>query len=137
MATSRTFDQFSDRINEIATGIVKNVEKTVRKAALVFDQVVVLATPVDTGRARANWIATIAVPSNSTKDETDPSGQATIAQAASVIKSYKLGAGGIFITNNVAYIVPLEEGSSQQAPNGMTKQGLLAASRVFRKARIL
>lgn len=137
MAISRTFDEFGKRISEIARGIVKNVEKTVRKAALVFDQVVVLATPVDTGRARANWIATIAVPANFSKTEVDPGGQTTIAQAAAVIKSYKLGSGGIFITNNVAYIVPLEEGSSQQAPNGMTKQGLLAASRVFQKARIL
>ena len=57
--------------------------------------------------------------------------------ARSVIEGYKLGAGGIYISNNLHYIADLEDGSSTQRPEGMTEHGLTAAAIEFKKARIL
>jgi len=76
-------------------------------------------TPVDTGRARSNWFATIGEASTATSEtrrDTDAiTGAITTAQKAS---------GKIFyLTNNLPYIIPLEYGHSKQArnPNGMVR----------------
>jgi hypothetical protein len=53
------------------------------------------------------------------------------------IAEYKLGRGGIFITNNVAYIVALDAGSSAQAPQGMTADAIRAAQKQLGAARLL
>ena len=67
----------------------------------------------------------------------DPSGNSTIAANQATIGRYRLGQGTIFITNSVPYIVFLEEGSSDQAPRGMTRFAIQAANNVLRRARLL
>lgn len=111
------------------------VERVVRKAGLVADQVVVLSTPVDTGRARNNWILSIGTPLRGDR-EPDKAGGGALANARQAIATYRLDFGSIFITNNVPYIIPLENGSSRQAPSGMARQGVAAAAKVVRKARV-
>ena len=77
-----------------------------------------MRTPVDTGRARANWQVAIGTIPSGTLELNDKSGQATInkVQAASM----GVVAGDvIYLTNNLPYAVPLEEGYSKQAPAGM------------------
>lgn len=126
MATSHNFDQFSRRIGALAVKVRLGIEKIVRGAALTIDQVLVLATPVDTGRARANWIVTTGTPAETATEPPDPSGGKALSQAIGVVSQYKLDQGAIFITNNVEYIVPLDNGHSQQAPAGMTAQAIAA-----------
>lgn len=58
-------------------------------------------------------------------------------QAQGVISGYKLGAGGIFITNNLPYIKRLDEGYSRKRPEGMTDGAVQAALAQFKKARLL
>ena len=129
--------EFSKRMEVIAEGVVENVAKTVRKAALAVDQVAVTTTPVDTGRARANWLTSVGSPSNHTVPSPGPgsAGQQAIAQGQSVIGAWK--GGPIFITNNVEYVVPLDKGSSAQAPSGMTAAALQAGRKVVEDARVL
>jgi hypothetical protein len=80
----------------------------------------VLKTPVDTGRARGNWQVTIAdIPEGET-GTTDTAGQDTIATGIQALQSlgvYQI----VYITNNVPYIVYLENGTSKQAPQGMVR----------------
>jgi len=120
-----------------ADQVVANTEKAVRRAALAADQTLVLATPVDTGRARGAWLASI----NSIRERfdaaTDRAGATTIAEAQQVIDQWKLGDGTIFISNSVPYIVPLDEGHSKQAPGGMSAAGLAAARAELRNAKLL
>ena len=91
---------------------------------------VVMKTPVDTGRARGNWQVNIgSVPEVEVEsEEKGPRGKAP--QGASggvfdagqaVIKSLpsKRPFHIVWITNNVPYILRLEEGYSDQAPQGM------------------
>jgi len=118
-----------------------------RKAALRADQVAVLATPVDTGRARANWIASTGQPvseapegsqSGSTKEARGANAAAkALQQAQKIVQEYTLSQGSIFLSNNVEYIVPLDQGSSRQAPAGMSAAATAAATDVFRRARLL
>jgi len=95
----------------------------------------VLATPVDTGRARANWIVSVGRPRYQTTPDVDPSGAQAIAQGVRAVQSFK--GGSIFITNSLPYIEFLEDGSSKQAPGGMTKFGVQAAEAVLSRARLL
>jgi len=137
MAVSRSFTQLSRRLYLRARGLNKNVELAVRRAAIAADSSVVLGTPVDTGRARAGWIATVGSPSGMLPAQGDKEGQTTIAQARTVIESWKLGGAPIFLTNNVVYIQALDEGSSAQAPYGMTAAAIQAAQFQLRNIRLL
>jgi hypothetical protein len=136
MGLSRNLREFGTRMRVIARGVRDETQKIVRKAALVCDQVAVMATPVDTGRARANWIASIIAPADGIKDP-DKSGGAALEQGAAVIGSYNIDFGSIYLTNNVPYIVPLENGHSRQAPQGMAKQAVAAGAEVVRGSKLL
>ena len=91
-------------------------------------------TPVDTGWARANWIPQIGAPREK------PAGTRTQAEAgslpgdsaqgvATVVGSYRLSKGPIYITNNVPYILALDAGHSKQAPRGFVRRAIIKAVR--------
>jgi hypothetical protein len=134
----------------IAKAVERNTLKIVKRAAIAADQTAVLKTPVDTGRARANWIVTVGAPGAGTpvaalgpkggKGKQGVKGQATneaLEKGRTTILEYKLGRGGIFITNNVPYIGELDAGSSAQAPKGMTADAVRAAEKQLGDARLL
>ncbi len=83
-------------------------------------RVLVPATPVKTGFARANWRATLNIPSSRPLTFLDPSGQATIARIVAVSRSWTLG-DTLFIVNRAPYIEKLNAGSSPQAPAGFVR----------------
>lgn len=130
-------DKFQRNLAKLAKRIEDNAEATVKRAAVVADQVVVVATPVDTGRARGGWQVAIDRPATGpTSDDKD--GNDTIARARSIIEGFSIRLhGAIHITNNVSYIQDLENGTSAQAPQGMTRQAVLAARRVIESAKLL
>lgn len=70
-----------------------NLERLHRDSVTDLDNQVISGTPIDQGRARAGWSA---------------------AAPPKIGKIYKM-------TNNVEYIIPLEYGHSQQAPQGMVR----------------
>lgn len=119
----------------IASGLGREVERVVSGAALTIDQVAVLTTPVDTGRARGNWILTINSPATNADQENDKPGYATISKAEAAVRSYKIG-DIIYIANNVEYIVPLNEGHSpQRRPPGMVELAMAEGRKYVEKAR--
>lgn len=104
--------RFGDVTEKQATMIIK-------KIILVADSGVVLMTPVDTGRARGNWYPSLEVPSTAMNmAASDKGGNQTIASISAKLPSFKLG-GVFWMTNNLPYILPLENGHSKQAPEGM------------------
>ncbi len=81
---------------------------------------VVLKTPVDTGRARGNWQVGIdEIPSGEldTKDLSGAGAEVTGSEALAglIPGAYQI----VYVANNLVYIVPLENGHSGQAPQGM------------------
>lgn len=134
----------------IAEAVERNTLKIVQRAAIAADQTAVLKTPVDTGRARANWLVSVGAPATGTpvgvlgprggKGKSGVEAQATndtLEKGRKAIQTYKLGQGGIFITNNVVYIGVLDSGSSAQAPQGMTVAAIRAAQKQLGSARLL
>lgn len=99
---------------DISAEIAEFVGDTLRTLALDIDRRLILETPVDTGAARANWLASVGSPNGSQTDDTDQ--QAAINKGAAVIS----GANDyetIYVQNNLPYIQRLDSGWSQQQPN--------------------
>lgn len=70
------------------------------------------------GRFRANWQHGFGSPASGELDETDKTGGATIARIQSGVGGHP-AAGLHFISNNLPYAQKLENGYSDQAPQGM------------------
>jgi len=114
-------DQFIKSINLHVNQMPKElVSKTIRAITLEALRRIVLRTPVDTGRARGNWQVDI----NDASDlillqKFDKAGTQTILDGLSQIANLKNNPFvKVFITNNLPYIVRLEDGHSKQAPPG-------------------
>jgi hypothetical protein len=149
MATSRSFGEFARRMNVVSRIVGKNVEKAVRRAAIAALDAAVVSTPVDTGRARANWVVSVGRPSEYvvppsefgnkkiSEGEAQALANSTVTQGKVPIETWKLGIGPIFIANSVPYIIALDEGASHQAPEGMSQFAVQAAQRELKKARLL
>ena len=99
---------FAGDIRGFNKKVEKAGEKIFRGTALSLFAKIVQRTPVDTGRARGNWMAGL-------NRASDNSGgyQSVVARA-------RLG-DSLFLTNNLPYIKDLEEGTSAQAPAGMVR----------------
>lgn len=89
-----------------------------QKIALQALQGVVRASPVDTGRFRGNWQMQAGTPATGVLDRLDPSGSAALAAGESVIAQATIDAP-LWLTNNVPYAGRLEDGHSDQAPEGV------------------
>lgn len=107
------------------------VEKTdalIRRVALAVDTAVVLATPVDTGRARANWQVGLGRAPSGTLAAPGSAGEGTsnaLNAAQAAIASYH-GGVDIHISNNLPYIEALNNGHSSQAPSGYVERAIVA-----------
>lgn len=87
-------------------------------------------TPVDTGWARANWIASVGKPvGQPVGDPESGVEQANAAQQAGIgaVLGYKLAFGPVYLTNNVPYILRLNDGHSQQASSGFVQRAITEA----------
>jgi hypothetical protein len=96
-----------------------NIDKAHRMAVVLVAQGVVMGSPVNTGRFRANWQFGKVLPQG-TVSTLDTSGAATIARMAGQVTSVKAG-GEVWVVNNLPYAGRLEYGYSQQAPSGMVR----------------
>ncbi|AGN30435.1 hypothetical protein SXAG_00154 [Synechococcus phage S-CBS4] len=107
-------------------------EKQVRYLCLDLFKNVVQGTPVDTGRARANWQATINTPATGSTEDTDKQGGATISAASNAVSQ---AVGNVFyITNNLPYIYRLEfDGWSKQAPSGWVRTAIERTKQIAAK----
>lgn len=137
---------FAFRIRRRGRQVEEGVNKVKRQVALVVDREVVLETPVDTGRARSNWIASIASP---IFDDREPyaagshlgkaergNAQAAMGQAQGVISRVRPG-DDIYISNNVKYIGLLNDGSSAQAPSGFVQSAVIRGAGVVKGAKVI
>lgn len=101
-----------------------NTEIAVRKVMLETFSRVVMKSPVDTGRFRANWQSGIGKYSTETSEETDKNGAITIGKISTIIDGVKLDGRHVYLVNSLPYATQLEYGSSKQAPAGMVRTTL-------------
>jgi hypothetical protein len=111
--------QFTAQVGRFADeDVPQRVQQVQQKIGLQALRGVVNKTPVDTGRARGNWQTTLGDPATGTLDTTDQGGNQTIARGSSTVTTAE-PFSVIWLSNNLPYIERLENGYSQQAPNGM------------------
>jgi len=136
------FREFGKRMQKHGENVERNASALVRKCALAVDATVVLATPVDEGRARANWQVALGGPASGEIDPYAPgkggssgaaNASAALAQGKAVIATHTKGA--IHVTNNLPYIGRLNDGYSAQAPAGFVQTAVLAGVKAVRGAQ--
>jgi hypothetical protein len=144
MVMTTNLREFNAGLDEFyKVNVVGETSQMVRRVAFAIDRELVMGTPVGNpdlwkrkppkgyvgGRARANWIPTLGVPASEPVERIDKQGAATIALLAGVTADFKIGDGTIWLSNNLPYIVPLNNGHSTQAPIGYVEMAIEAGLR--------
>jgi hypothetical protein len=138
MAKMASLRDFTIRIDQLAKNLQTNVEKVKRSAAIAIHQTVTVATPVLTGRAKNNWFVELNQPNRNkaTTGTFDKSGTFITAQAKAVIDRSGVD-DSIWISNNLDYIVLLNNGSSKKAPRLFVQRSIQTAVNFIRTAKVL
>lgn len=129
-----TPEVFAQRIQKIANNVQTNANLLKRKVALYCQRELTYATPVKTGRARANWQVSLGAAITSPTDNT--SSQSAIAVANGVVSGSR-PEQAIVIANSVPYINKLNEGWSAQAPAAFVEATINRSRRAFEGQSIL
>lgn len=129
---------FAKKIRKVGQNVQTNATAAVRKLAVRINQVVITETPVNSGRARNNWFATVGLPSEETTDlkRYDKTGQTRINKNNAEISTVGEDQS-VYISNNLAYIKKLNEGSSAQAPAGFVEAAVTLAQESMKKIKLL
>jgi hypothetical protein len=117
-----TIEKFIDAV------LVQQVDITKRAVVEVYSRLT-QRTPIDTGRAKDNWIPSIDTPhlESRYRDNYNPTPLGVSADPSEILALLTAIVMGkdftVYITNNLTYINPLEFGHSQrQAPEGMLRK---------------
>ena len=126
---SQNMSQFAKRMTIRGKFTPTGAGNLIRKLALAIDQQIVKRTPVNTGRARANWLVNIGSPASETIEPYMPGNPAGNTQGA--LNQARQAIGGspdnvreIHITNNLDYIADLNNGTSAQAPKNFVRMAI-------------
>lgn len=124
---------FSLRIKRFMNQVKADRDTVIKKIALDCFSRIILRTPVDEGRARGNWQCEIGEMPAGTVALDDKEGTATISALQAKVLGIKAG-DVIYFVNNLPYAWPLENGHSQQAPNGMVELTVIEYQQIIDKA---
>lgn len=110
-------------LDKLAKKQGKKIEDVVRGVTILAFQRVVLRSPVDTGRFRANWNVAYGSYDSSTSASLDPEGKAKSDSVSSGVLSFPVG-GIVYLTNSLPYAGALEYGLYPNPPiRGSKKRG--------------
>lgn len=131
---------FANQIRDFRIDFTNLSDEVYRITVIKFFGQVVRASPVDTGRFRGNWFATISTPSTRTQMAIRPASQVNreIEQIVNQAENARI----FWLTNNLPYAETLEFGGyrdgpktvggfSRQAPQGVVRVTARTFSRVF------
>ena len=130
---------FNLSMEKFAEKTLDKLEVGFKKVAFGLSEDIIMATPVDSGRARGNWFPEINTFSNQEDLKADDKkGSKAISKTKAKVRALKLGQT-FTLTNNLPYIVRLEyglyplnskgsktiSGFSTQAPQGMVRINII------------
>ena len=133
-----TVYQFRADIERLCQELDASIPKLIKLIALDIANMVVEGNPVDTGYSRSQWRIGINAP-DTTVSGTRPrnaKGQYTTITAPQldITRLSQLSPNDhVFVTNSVDYVQFLEEGTSQQAPNGFIRLSVAQAEAKVRQ----
>ena len=109
---------WKNKPTNFALDVVKNADDHLKKIVGETLQQVIVRSPVMDGEFRASHKVTLDRPQNAYEKGFDLSGGATLAEGLKVASTSKIG-GLVYIQSLSPYGTRLENGWSQQAPNGV------------------
>lgn len=123
---------FDKQIAAFAKKANIGIDRAIRGTSIKLFSAIILASPVDTGRFRANWQAS---------NERPASGEVNgFADPVNKVSTYINGApfaNEFTLANNLPYAYKLEFGYSNQAPQGMVRINVARFQRILdEQARI-
>lgn len=124
---------FTGDLKRFSVKSVERVNEVKRAVSLELFSSVIRDTPVDTGRARGNWQTNTGAPIKSVVERDDVSGGAATKEAERVVGQSNL-ADALYMTNNLPYIEPLENGNSRQPPKAMVKRNFARIKRIIERS---
>lgn len=133
----------ANKMERLSKVIPVNVKTGLKETVLVIDQILVTETPVDTGRARSNWVvgtgpSSAAINAYAPGEKGSTAGQntqAALQQARDFLDANDVSV--IYISNSLPYIQYLNEGSSSQAPAGFIEAAVEAGVAHVRNMKVL
>lgn len=131
-------------LKRIEAAIKDKMAKVIRAGAINTFQNIIIGSPVDSGRFRANWQASVNAPKmnilfEGIKAKTDSHGKPIKNQFNSnqnIIgdtAEYTID-GALYLTNNLPYAVRLEEGWSQQRGAGWVASSVMEGKQAIKDA---
>lgn len=123
---------FEDEMKAATRRIIEGHDKIVRTATIDLFSGTIRDTPVDTGRARGNWVTQVDTPAHGVIEREDPDGSLAIAEVIS--ETPELAGREVFLSNSLPYIEGLENGRSMQSPAGMVRRNLARVRRIVDQA---
>ena len=109
---------WKNKPTNFALDVVKNADDHLKKIVGETLQQVIVRSPVMDGEFRASHKVTLDRPQNAYEKGFDLSGGVTLAEGLKVASTAKIG-GLVYIQSLSPYGTRLENGWSQQAPNGV------------------
>jgi hypothetical protein len=127
-----------DTVQELDALLVRATTHAARRVLILAYQAISTETPVDLGTARSRWVVSVGAPildppqiAGLSDEEVKALAAKTHARnqarAESVGGKYRIEQGSVFIANATPWIVPLNEGSSSQAPAKFVERALETA----------
>lgn len=111
---------FGADVRRFAVKTAQSLDKTVADIETQVISLVIIRSPVDTGRFRGNWQVTRGAPAQGVIERYGA--QASIQEMESIVRAMQ-GGRVTFVSNNLPYAARLEyDGWSQQAPEGMVRR---------------
>jgi hypothetical protein len=120
---------FESDWQKVSQKLDRVLSEGIRATLFEVGTAIIKETPVDTGRARGNWQASVNSAAGSELSRT--------SEGAAIVQLSQAASAAIgntfFFTNNVPYIRRLEYGYSDQAPQGMVRRNLQNFNRLLAK----
>jgi hypothetical protein len=124
---------FAADVRKFSERAQQATDRTVRAITFGLFREVIQRTPVDTGRLKGNWQASVGAPASGTLTMTDKGGSTTVVKMAAGIGGW---GSTTYLTNNLPYAARIEyDGwSHTKAPAGMVRVSLARIQSIVRAA---
>lgn len=109
---------WKNKPSDFTAHMLKDADQHVKRIVGEVLQQVIIRSPVMDGEFRASHKVTIDSPDSTYQKSFDSSGAETLAEGLKVASAVHLG-NLVYIQTNSPYGMALENGHSQQAPNGI------------------
>lgn len=114
---------FNKQVGGFTSGTSTKLQNFRRGVTIKLFNAVIQDTPVDEGRARANWRVSEGDPELKEIDRADKTGEVSKGEVLTLVTKSE-GNKPVFLANNLPYAEPLENGHSGQAPQGMVRKNV-------------